>query len=88
MKDVFLDPKIFSVRAILLQTWEKTHASQSDAVFIKSRPFDDVRFQRIVDFGYQLEGEGLKRQIISQNRSERIGVHCKPSISSLGGCSD
>ena len=36
----------------LIRRGEKTYGADSDAMFVKGRPFDDVRLQRIIDFGY------------------------------------
>lgn len=38
-----------------------TYTAQLDAMFIESRPLDDIGFQSIVDLRHELEGQGLCR---------------------------
>jgi hypothetical protein len=35
------------------------YTTKLDSVLIEGRPFDDIRFQRVVDFGDQLERQCL-----------------------------
>jgi hypothetical protein len=40
-----------------------TYAAVPDPVFVECAPFDHVRFQDVVDFWHEFEGQGLSKNV-------------------------
>lgn len=57
MEDVFLEYFISTERRYP----EVTYAAHSYAMLIKSRPLDHVRFQCVINLGYEFESQRLYR---------------------------